>query len=64
MTETTTIQLTKPTKEKLDDAQLPGETYEQTVLRLLGDTQGQAWTKQEIREIVESVLHDELRGRA
>jgi len=51
MTDATTIKLSPKAKEKLTAEQLPNETYEDTVLRLLGDTKAQAWTEQEIRQM-------------
>jgi len=51
MTSSTTIKLSHEAKQKLDREQLPNETYEDTVLRLLGDTKAKAWTEQEIRQM-------------
>lgn len=50
----TTIKLSTETKEALDDENLSGETYDETVARLLGETRGSVWTEEEIRDIARS----------
>jgi hypothetical protein len=52
----TTIKLKDDTKIALEDAQLPDESFNDTVARLLGETKAKAWTEDEIREVVRDEL--------
>jgi aldehyde:ferredoxin oxidoreductase len=56
-----TIKLTEETKAVLDQENKDGETFSETVARLLGETSGTVWTEDEIREIAESVVREHAR---
>jgi len=61
MSEATTIKLEPEVKDALDRENLDGETFSETVARLLGETSGTVWTEEEIREIAESVVREHAR---
>lgn len=61
MSEGTTIYLEPAVKEALDQENLDGETFSETVARLLGETKGTVWTEEEIREIAENVVREHAR---
>jgi len=56
MADATTIKLSRDTKALLEDKQIDGETFNQTVRRLAGDTTGKAWTEQEIRDLIQQEI--------
>lgn len=57
----TTIKLSEETKQALNAEQLDGETFDDTVSRLLGNAKGRAWTEEEIYEIATRAAQDEIR---
>jgi predicted transcriptional regulator len=59
MTDATTIKLSSDTKAALDKENLDGETFDETVARLLGETDGKTWTDDEIREIVREEIRSQ-----
>lgn len=61
MTDTTTIKLSLETKDALEDAQIDGETFDDTVSRLLGNAKGRTWTEEEIYQIATRAAQDEIR---
>lgn len=61
MTDATTIKLSTDTKQLLDEAQIQNETYNDTVRRLLGDTEGKAWTEQEITDLIQREIEKQRR---
>jgi len=61
MTKATTIKLDAEVKAALDAENMEGETYSETVARLLGHSDGKAWTKAEIREIATQAFSEQLR---
>jgi hypothetical protein len=64
MSKATTIKLDPEVKDALDRENLDGETFSETVARLLGETSGTTWTEEEIRQIAIRAVEDERRKRA
>lgn len=61
MTDATTIKLNPDTKQALEAENLDGETFDETVARLLGATSGSTWTEKEIREIATQAAEETIR---
>lgn len=61
MTETTTIQITKDTKDLLDTHKQNQETYNEVVRRLAGESPGEMWTEEELRSIARQEAKDMIR---
>lgn len=59
--DTTTIQLTTATKQRLDAVKLDGESYDDAVRRLVDD-EGVLFTESEIRELIREELRDAANG--
>jgi len=57
----TTIKLSEETKQALNAEQLDGETFDDTVSRLLGNAKGRAWTEKEIYEVALRAADDKVR---
>jgi len=61
ITMSTTIQIPTKLRKRLKDERLPHESnYGETIERLLGESGGQLWTEQEIRDMAKSVVRDEI----
>jgi len=60
----TTIQIPTDLRNRLKDERLPHESnYGDTIRRLLGDTGGQLWTEQEIRDVARKEIESFSRHR-
>ena len=57
----TTIKLSDETKDLLDQENTDNETYDATVKRLLGETHGTTWTREEIRQIAIEAVQEQSR---
>lgn len=62
--DTTTIEIPEELRDKLREERTAHESnYAQTIERLLGESNGQVWTEQELRDIVQQELRDAQRRR-
>jgi len=52
----TTIKLNNDTKASLENEQLPGESFDDTVSRLLGESPTKFTTPEEVREIADEQI--------
>lgn len=57
----TTIQLTDETKDLLDSHKQGQESYNDVVRRLAGQSNGQLWTEEEIKDMVDTRLERKVR---
>lgn len=61
MSDATTIKLSRKTKAALEEEQLDGETFDDTVSRLVGASNGTMWTEEEIRGMARQEAKDMIR---
>jgi len=58
---TTTIQITDEQRDKLEKYLNDGEPVRNALERLLGNENGELWTEQEIRDIVDRRIQEQMR---
>lgn len=62
-TDGTTIRISRDTKALLEEQQKPGETFNETVRRLCGQSKGEYVTQAEVREIAREEAREEVAER-
>jgi len=56
----TTIRLTDDTRDLLDEEKVGNESFDDTVRRLLGESDGQLWTEQDIKNMVDARISERV----